>query len=304
MAAILATYPAPHLWTPEQKSQAVQFAALLDTAQKMIAAAGTAGIDYSAEKETFLNNAGRTGSEHTRAGYRAALGRLDTWAARQKINPLELTPAQADDFIYSLRTDRASSSVRLDISAASSFFTWLERRHAGIKNPFRGTKARPAEKSVKETIAPDAPDVETIVRDLPGDLAAAAAVMAYRGLRAGALPTLSISGQRFTGRSKGKDIAGSLPLEALEVIKAAALPLRGPFAGVLPNTLEKQIARAIAKLHKAGEVKASYSCHDLRHYFAIMEYRKDNDLYRVMKLLGHASIAITARYLKGLGEIE
>ena len=304
MAAILAAYPAPDKWTPEQKRQAVQFAALLDTAQKMIAAAGIAGIDYSVEKGTFLKNAGRTGSEHTRAGYRAALGRLDAWAARQKISPLELTPAQADDFIYSLRGDRAAASVRLDISAASSFFTWLERRHAGVKNPFRGTKARPAEKAVKKTEAPDAPDVETIIRGLPADLAAAAAVMAYRGLRAGALPTLSISGTRFTGHSKGKDIAGTLPPEALEAVKAATLPLRGPFSGILPNTLEKQIARAIGKLHKAGEVKAPYSCHDLRHFYAITEYRKDNDLYRVMKLLGHASIAITARYLKSLGEIE
>jgi len=304
MAAILATYPAPHLWTPEQKSQAVQFAALLDTAQKVIAAARTAGIDYSAEKETFLNNAGRTASAHTRTGYLAALGRLDAWAARQKINPLEMTPAQADDFIYSLRGERSSASVRLDISAASSFFTWLERRHAAIKNPFRGTKARPAEKAVKKTEAPEVGEVETIIRGLKGDLAAAAAVMAHRGLRAGALPTITITGAKYTGRSKGKDIAGTLPPEALDAIKVAALPLRGPFAGVLPNTLEKRIARAIEKLYKAGEVKAPYSCHDLRHFYAITEYRKDKDLHRVKRLLDHASIAITERYLKSLGEME
>jgi hypothetical protein len=34
MAAILAAYPAPDKWTPEMKAQAVQFAALLDTAQR------------------------------------------------------------------------------------------------------------------------------------------------------------------------------------------------------------------------------------------------------------------------------
>ena len=304
MAAILAEYPPPHLWTQEQKTQAVQFAALLDTAQKMISAAGIAGIDYGIEKETFLNNAGRTGSIHTRAGYRAALDRLDTWTARQKINPLELAPAQADDFIYSLRANRSTASVRLDTAAVSSFFTWLERRHAGIKNPFRGTKARPAEKAVKKIEAPDTQDVETIIKEIPVYEAAAVAVMAYRGLRAGALPTLSISGAKFTGYSKGKPIQGTLPPEALEAIKAAALPLRGPFAGQVTNTLEKRIARTIEKLYKDGKVKSPYSCHDLRHFYAITEYRKDNDLYRVMKLLGHASIAITARYLKSLGEVE
>jgi len=304
MAAILATFPEPAKWTREQKEQAVQFAALLDTAQKMIAVKNLAGIDYNAEKETFLNNAGRTKSEHTHKAYRAGLDRLDTWAATQGISPLELTPAQADDFIYSLR-GRAAASVRLDTAAASSFFTWLHRRHTAIDNPFRGSKARPARKAVKEVDPPQTPtEIETIIRELPASLAAASAIMAYRGLRAGALPTLSIAGGKFTGFSKGKPIQGKLPPEALAAIKAASLPLRGPFAGVRPNTLEKQIARAIKKLYQAGKVKAAYSAHDLRHYYAITEYRKDGDIRRVSKLLGHASIQITQNYLEGLGEVE
>jgi len=304
MASILATFPEPAKWTREQKEQAVQFAALLDTAQKMIAVKNLAGINYSAEKETFLNNAGRTKSEHTRKAYRVGLDRLDAWAAAQGINPLELTPAQADDFIYSLR-GRAAASVRLDTAAASSFFTWLHRRHTAIDNPFRGSKARPAKKYVKEVDPPQSPaEIETIIRELPASLAAAASIMAYRGLRAGALPTLTIAGGKFTGFSKGKPIQGKLPPEALAAIKAASLPLRGPFAGVLPNTLEKQIARAIKKLYRAGKINAAYSAHDLRHYYAITEYRKDGDIRRVSKLLGHASIQITQNYLEGLGEVE
>ncbi|MDR0474735.1 MAG: tyrosine-type recombinase/integrase [Treponema sp.] len=303
MATILAAYPAPEKWTQAQRTQAVQFAALLDTAQKMILAANLIGIDYHTEKETFLANAGKTQSTHTHTAYRSAIGRLDAWAGRQKINPLELTPAQADDFIYSLRGERSAASIRLDISAVSSFFTWLERRHASIKNPFRGTKARPAKKAAKETVIPSAAEVDTIVRQLPSDLAAAVAIMAYRGLRAGALPSLSVSGGKFSGYSKGKDITGALPPEALEAIKAAGLPFRGPFAGVIPNTLEKRIVRAIEKLHKAGEVQGVYSAHDFRHFYSITEYRKDKDIHRVSKLLGHASILVTENYLKGLGEV-
>jgi site-specific recombinase XerD len=301
MAAVLATFPDPGKWTKEQKAQAVQFAALLETAQKMIAVKSLAGINYQSEKETFLNNAGKTQSAHTRIAYRAGLGKLDAWAATQGINVLELTPAQADDFCYSLRGNRASASVRLDTAAASSFFTWLHRRHTAIENPFRGSKARPAKKAVKKAEIPTAPEIKTIIRELPVELAAAAAVMAYRGLRAGALPSLSITGGRFTGHSKGKDIAGELPTATMDAIKAAALPLRGPFAGVLPNTLEKRIARAIKKLHEAGKVKAAYSCHDLRHFYAITEYKADRDIHRVSKLLGHASIQITETYLQGLG---
>jgi site-specific recombinase XerC len=303
LAAELAAYPAPDQWTQERRAQAVQFAALLDTAQKTIAAVKLVGIDYSAEKERFLENAGKTKSPHTRKAYRAGLDRLEEWAAAQGINVLELSPMQADDFIYSLR-DRSAASVRLDVAAASSFYTWLHRRHTAIENPFRGTKARPVKKAVRGLAIPAAWEVETIIRELPAPLAAATAVMAYRGLRIGALPTLSISGGRFAGHSKGKDISGELPAAALEAIKEAGLPLRGPFAGQKTNTHERQIARAIAALHTAGKVQAAYSCHDLRHFYAITEYGRDKDIHRVSKLLGHASIQVTENYLKGLGEID
>jgi len=304
MAALLATFPEPSKWTREQKTQAVQFAALLETAQKMISVKAIAGIDYQTERETFLNNAGKTGSGHTRTAYRAGLERLETWTAAKGINILELTPMQADDFIYSLR-GRSPASIRLDIAAASSFFTWLHRRHNAIGNPFRGSKARPAKKTVKKVEAPDtAAEIKAIIKGLPLELAAAVAVMAYRGLRAGALPTLSITGGKFSGHSKGKPIQGKMPPEAMEAIKAASLPLRGPFAGVKANTLEKRIARAIKKLYEDGKIKAAYSAHDLRHFYAITEYRKDNDIRRVSKLLNHASIQITEKYLEGLGEVE
>jgi integrase len=137
--------------------------------------------------------------------------------------------------------------------------------------------------------------------------AAAASVMAYRGLRAGALPTLSIAGGKFTAHSKGKDIAGELPPAALKAIKAAALPLRAPFAvpdGYKPenwtNTLEKRIAKATGELHKAGKIRAAYSCHALRHFFAVTDYRKNNDIHRLCKLLDHASIQVTETYLKSI----
>jgi site-specific recombinase XerC len=303
MAAILAAYPSPDKWTQAQKNQAVQFAALLETAQKMIAVKSLAGVDYQAEKKTFLASAGKTDSNDTRRGYQASLGRLEKWASREDKNILELTPAQADDFIYSLR-GRASASIRLDAAACSSFFTFMERRHASIKNPFRGTKARPGKKAAKKTEIPTTSEVQTILDTLPPYEAAAAAVMATRGLRAGGLQGMAIKGHRFETRSKGKDITGELPIEALNAIQAAGLPGKAPFAEVLPNTLEHQVARAIKKLYQTGLVNAAYSCHDLRHFYAVQEYRKDKDIHRLSKLLGHASIQVTEIYLRGLGEID
>ena len=301
MAAILAAFPSPDMWTQEQKAQAINFAALLETAQKMITAKNVSGINYEAEKEAFIANAGKTDSKHTRTGYRAAIGRLDAWAARQAISLLELTPAQADDFIYALKAEgRASASIRLDAAAASSFFTFLHRRHTAIDNPFRGTKARPAKKATRETAIPNATEVAEIEAALPPMEAAAVAVMAYRGLRAGALPEMKITGTHFESRSKGKGIAGTLPAAVVKAIEAAKLDGRKPFKGILPNTLEHRVARAIAKLHKAGKVGAAFSCHDLRHFYAITEYHKDKDVHRVKELLGHASIQVTENYLKSL----
>jgi site-specific recombinase XerD len=267
-----------------------------------------AGVDWQAEKETFLSNAGKSNSVHTRTGYRAALGRLETWTASRGISPLELTPALADDWIYSLKAEgRAPASIRLDTAAASSFYTFLHRRHTAIENPFRGTKARPAKKDVKKKAIPDAREVKAIIAALSPMEAAAASVMAYRGLRAGALPTLSIAGGKFTGYSKGKDIDGELPQAALKALEAAGLPLRAPFAvpdGYKPenwtNTLEKRIVKATKELYQARKIRAAYSCHALRHFYAVTEYQKSNDIHRIKELLGHASIQVTETYLKSL----
>jgi site-specific recombinase XerD len=288
----------------EQLEQIARLVMTQRLTNELSAAANLAGIDYKAEKETFLNNAGRTGSKHTSRRYRASLARLEIYAERAHVSPLELTPARADDFIYSLKGEAAAASVRCDIAACSSFFTWLERRHEGIKNPFRGTKARPVKKTKKELVIPNAAEVKKILAALPAYEAAAVSVMAFRGLRIGALPGMEITGDRFKTRSKGKDISGELPGNALTAIKAHNAPdKKRPFSGITQDALARRIEYHIGKLHQAGKIKAAYSCHDFRHFFAITEYRKDKDIHRVKKLLNHASIQVTESYLRGIGEV-
>jgi site-specific recombinase XerD len=267
-------------------------------------AANLAGIDYRTERETFLNNASRTGSRHTRRGYAAALARMEAYTERAHVSPLELAPARADDFIYSLKGEAAASTVRRDVAACSSFFTWLERRHEGIKNPFRGTKARPAKKTEKRLEIPNASEVRKIIAALPAFEAAAVSVMAFRGLRIGGLPGMEITGERFKTRSKGKDITGKLPGNALAAIKAANAPdKRRPFSCITQEALARRIEYHINKLSQAGKIGAAYSCHDFRHFYAVTEYRKDKDIKRVQGLLFHSGIQITDQYLLGLGII-
>jgi site-specific recombinase XerD len=270
--------------------------------QELSAAAALAGIDYKGERETFLNNAGKTDSKHTRRGYKVALARLEAYAERAHISVLELTPARADDFIYGMKGNRAAASIRRDVAACSSFFTWLERRHEGIKNPFRGTRARPAEKTEKDLVIPNAAEVKKILAALPAYEAAAVSVMAFRGLRIGGLPKMEITGERFKTRSKGKDIFGELPNNVQAALKAANAPdKRRPFADITEDALARRIEYHIGKLYRAGEIKAAYSCHDFRHFFAVTEYRKDKDIKRVQGLLFHSGIQITDRYLRSIG---
>jgi site-specific recombinase XerD len=264
-----------------------------------------AGIDYEAEKATFLETAGKTRSRHTKAAYGLAVGRLEAFSEHRGIAVLAMTAKDADDFAYSLSaTGRAPASVRLDLAACSSFFTFLERRAAAIRNPFRGTKARPAKKAVRTFAVPDAEELGVLLTALGPAPRAAAVVIARRGLRAGALPSLTIRAGRFTAQSKGKDISGTLPAEAFEALRTAGLDDRAPFAGTSATKIEDAIRKTCLKLAVEGKIRAAYSAHDLRHFYAVREYRKDRDLHRVSKLLGHASIQVTETYLKGLGEVD
>jgi integrase len=289
--------------TPEQLEQIARLVMTQRLADELNTAVNLAGIDWEKEKETFLGNAGQEESRYTRRNYNSALRKLESWIGSQGINPLELTPGRADDFIYSLKASGAApSTVRLAAAAASSFYSFLNRRHKAIDNPFRGTKARPKEKPVRALAIPTAPEVETMVRELPPLWAAAVSVMAGLGLRGGALPGLSIKGERYHTHSKGKDLDGDIAPDIVERIKAAGLPLREPFSDRTANSIELMVAYHIKKLYKAGKLAAPYSCHDLRHFAAVREYSRDKDIRRVRDFLGHSSITVTERYLRSLGE--
>jgi hypothetical protein len=73
----------------------------------------------------------------------------------------------------------------------------LERRYEGIENPFRGTKARRSREKVKELKVPTEKEVEAIISGLDKYERSAAGIMAYRGLRVGALPTLERKGEKY-----------------------------------------------------------------------------------------------------------
>jgi site-specific recombinase XerC len=289
--------------TPEQLEQVSKIVIARRLTDHLDASARLAGIGYLKERDTFIGNISKVQSKHTKRAYRSAIGKVEAYAAKMSTTVLELTPAQADDFIYAQKASGLSAAtIRITIAAISSFFTWLERRHAGaIANPFRGTKARPENKKTRPLDIPNAQEIEVIIKELPPALAAAVSIMAYRGLRVGALPSLSIKDGRFMAYSKGKEYKGDIGANVIAAIRVAKLKLHNPFAHTNANALERIIGYYIGKLYKAGKIRTAFSCHDFRHAYAVAEYQKDKDIYRVKNLLNHSSIAVTDSYLRSLG---
>jgi integrase len=209
-----------------------------------------------------------------------------------------MTPGQADDFIYSLKG--SPNSIRLTVAGISAFYSYLERRYSVIKNPIRGTKARPGVKTVKDIEIPSEIELFTILNELPELERMAVYIMAYRGLRVGALNNLKVWGNKYQSYSKGKNIYGEFPSEVIVNIKTSELNNKTPFETLTTNALKLRIYRQTMRLQREGKIKAAYSAHDFRHYFAVTEYQKDKDIYKLSKLLDHTNISITENYLKSL----
>lgn len=261
-----------------------------------------AGIDYAAERRAFLE--GRA-SQATQEAYARALDELEAFARRRGRGVLELRPRDADAFIRAVAGSPAT--VRLRSAGASSFYGFLERETEGrVKNPFRGTRARPSPSRRRPLEIPGEDELRALLEAVGAhsELGAAIAVMAYRGLRVGALPGLTVKGGRFRTRSKGKELSGELGAAALAALEAAALPLRAPFGDLTARKIADRMRLVTRRLASEGKIVAAYSAHDLRHFFAVTEYRRTKDLHRVSRLLGHASMQVTETYLRGLGELD
>jgi len=260
--------------------------------------ANIADIDIGNEINLFIQQAGRTKSIYTKSIYRQAIATLLRYARKNQLNILLLTYSQIDEFIYSLKG--APKTIRLKIAAISSFYSFLERRHTAVKNPIRGTKARPQDKTIKPTEIPTDDEMQIIIDSLPDFLKLAVYIMAYRGLRVGALNKLKVWGNGFQTVSKGKEIYGEFSDDIIAMLKKSSLNYKMPFCDLSTGALKVRIIRATQKLHKQGIINAPYSAHDFRHYFAVSNYLQDKDIYRLSKLLDHSNIAITQTYLKTL----
>jgi len=283
----------------QRVAQAVLGDFLKDEMKRAVAAQR---VKFEVETELFLQD---QESNHTRKAYAFSLGTFHHWIKNRKLTLLDLNPALADEYIRSQKgTGLDSDSVRLRVAAVSSFYTFLERRHPEVRNPFRGTKARPRSTWAVATI-PSPEEITLILNSANPVTKAVISILAETGLRIGGLADLRIKADgRFHTRSKGKRFEGFWPLskETRDTITEAGLSVSQPFPPVgeaadsLTGNLGARVFKHCKKLYRAGVVAAAYSPHDFRHAFA--EAHLHLGLKRLSELLGHASIGVTEKYLR------
>ena len=302
--------------TPAQVDKLAQAVVVDELKAELRRAIVAERVDWQAEREAFLSDAR---SPHTREAYARALDRLGAWLELHALPASNLTPRLADDFIRDLRAQsgRDADSTRLVVSACSSFFGFLERRFDEIRNPFRGTRARPATTWKVATI-PTASETAEIRAAADPQTRAALEVIVSTGLRIGGLPELVIREDlSYYTTSKGKRFLGPEPVseQVRKAIRAAGLDPRRPFS---PETfpleesarraegpvradhvvaiLKMRLARTCQALQLEGKIGAVYSWHDFRHAFA--QANVGRGMQWLKAALGHSSIAITEHYLQ------
>lgn len=262
-------------------------------------------IDYETEKENFFKQCSKTKSNHTKRQYKNGLNKLEEYCRINNKNILFIKAREADDFITEVNSSELSNlSIRALVSSCSSFFSFLERRYPFIKNPFRGTKTRPPVKNKKRLEVPTKKEIELIIKDISDPLIKMAVIFIMEcGVRVGALPKLEIRNNKYYSYSKGKEISWKVTDKVIKELKKNNLAFNAPFKNKSSEVIRNIFYRSSKRLYEQGKIKASYSIHDIRHYFAVTLYKKTRDIELIRKALNHSNIAITGLYLRSL-EVE
>ncbi|KLI61686.1 tyrosine-type recombinase/integrase [Brachyspira hyodysenteriae] len=262
-------------------------------------------IDYETEKENFFKQCSKTKSNHTKRQYKNGLNKLEEYCKMNNKNILFIKAREADDFITEVNSSELSNlSVRALVSSCSSFFSFLERRYPFMKNPFRGTKTRPPVKNKKRLEVPTKKEIELIIKDISDPLIKVAIIFIMEcGVRVGALPKLEIRNNKYYSYSKGKEISWKVSDKVIKLLKQNNLSFNNPFKNKSSEVIRNIFYRSSKRLYEQGKIKAAYSIHDVRHYFAVTLYKKTRDIELIRQALNHSSIAITGIYLKSL-EVE
>jgi site-specific recombinase XerD len=264
-------------------------------------------IDVEAELERFIGQCSRTNSRATHFNYRSSIKRFQEYLARNGKDILHAKTMDAEGYVAYLSGDGLSpNSIRTDIVGIKGFYTYLSKHYDCMKNIFSGVKL-PRMVNSKLTIIPNDKEVRAIIeyiREPNPKLACIVELISRKGFRCGAFEHMTVyrSG-RFSTITKGKQFTGHFDEYEMRLIRENFGNTTGDnmvFTELTSNRIRSLFLHYTGCMRDLGLIREAYSLHDLRHYFATTEYRKNKDIFKLSNKLNHSGIAVTGNYLTTL----
>ncbi len=268
-------------------------------------------------KNKWLEN---KNSEFTKTTYLIGLDLFFNWLETRNIDIYNIKALDVDDYISFLKKqDLSNSSLRLRVSAVSSFFSHLQRMDIIEKNYFKGCELPKKKFETKSSDeVPNDDDIKIIIDELYKELnvtgtgckgkrrqarilLAVITIIIHHALRVGSLADLKIDrDNKFKSKSKESNISGKLQQEVVEKLEELDFNKKIPFANLKTETIKKQFQRFCKRLKVNGKIENVFSLHDIRHYSAVKHYKQYKDIIALQRFLNHKSVSVTQIYLSSL----
>jgi site-specific recombinase XerD len=264
-------------------------------------------IDVDVELERFISQCSRSGSLATQFNYRSSIERFTDYLTRSGKDILHAKTIDADGYVAYLNGDGLSAnSIRNAVAGIRRFYTYLSRHYDCVKNIFTGVNL-PRKVNSKLTVTPDIIELGEIikyVRERNPKLACLVELISRKGFRCGAFEQMTVyRNGRFSTITKGKQFTGQFDEYEMKLIRKNFGNITSDsmvFAEMTSVKVRNYFKHFTASMRDLGLIRDSYSLHDLRHYFAAAEYRKNKDIFALSCKLNHANIAVTGNYLTTL----
>ena len=253
-------------------------------------------IDMDREKEAFL---GSCDSDNTKKTYRCRIDMFLKYCKEQGIDPRMITSLQATEFLNWLRRiGKSNSVIRITIAANRSFYEMIwEHHNLTFPLPFKSKGLMPRKAKVKMTYVPDETEIAKLLdffKEKNPIVYTAIYFMQKFGMRIGAFEKMDLEGNQAVTISKMKHHKFIFDEEDIELWKT------NPLNSFTAENLGYNVNYHLKQVFQGKVTKHGYTCHDFRRFFAIKLFNKTKNVFEVSETLGHANIAATDTYLKGL----
>jgi len=235
--------------------------------------------------------------------------------AGREFDPRAVLPEDAALYrqhLLAVKRERPATVARR-LAAVRSFFRFLQARDSSLRNPFGALPLPPVDRGAPRSLS--AQELRRLLREAytSGNLLHRAVVvmLAYTGLRAGELVGLRTEDLRLSERKGEVIVRGKggrlrrvpLPSEARQALRAylekrGDVPWPHLFVGQRGPLTQAGVWQIVSQTARRASLQG-VTPHTLRHTYATRLLREAGaDLVMVAELLGHRSLATTARYTR------